>query len=245
MHVQILSKQEHRAFLRGRPASSFLQWPSWGELKVDWRAESIGWIDRGKLVGAGLVLHRRPPGFERNFAYLPEGPVLDWYADEAASWLDPMLDHLRSENPFMVRIGPPVIVRQWTAEAIRNAIAAGGVKRLCDITTTVEEPLALALAASLRAAGWRLDRSNNGFGRIQPRYRVQVLLAGRTLDEVFAGCAKTWWQRNIRKAERPAWRSRRARTRNWVSFTACAWMLPRGNGLLNARWSIFNGWRPS
>jgi len=201
LDVQTLSTQEHLTFLRCRRASSFMQWPSWGELKVDWRAESIGWIDGGEVVGAGLVLYRRPPGFERYFAYLPEGPVLDWYASEAASWLDPMVEHLRSKNPFAVRMGPPVVVRRWTAEAIRKAIAVGDAKRVCDVPASAEDPQALDLAASLRAAGWRPDQSG-GFGRIQPRYRVQVPLAGRTLDEVFAGCGKTWWQRNIRKADR-------------------------------------------
>ncbi|MGH3792207.1 MAG: lipid II:glycine glycyltransferase FemX [Pseudonocardiaceae bacterium] len=202
MHVRTLSPTEHRAFLRGSRVSSFLQWPSWGELKVGWRAESIGWIERGEVVGAGLVLYRRPPGFERCFAYLPEGPVLDWYAADAVSWLNPMVEHLRSGEPFVVRVGPPVVVRCWAAEALRKAISAGEAIRLCDVPATAEDSRALDLAANLRAMGWRPDRCQSGFGRIQPRHRVLVPVAGRTLDEVFAGCGKTRWQRNIRKAER-------------------------------------------
>jgi hypothetical protein len=31
LHVRTLSTREHLAFLLGRRASSFLQWPSWGE----------------------------------------------------------------------------------------------------------------------------------------------------------------------------------------------------------------------
>ena len=171
-------------------------------LKVDRRAESIGWIENGELVGAGLVLYRRPPEFGQCFAYLPEGPVLDWYAGNIASWLDPMVEHLRSGDPFLVRMGPPVVVRRWPAEAIRKAIAVGDAKRLCDVSTTAEDPRAVDLAATLRVTGWRPDRSEAGFGRIQPRYRAQVPLAGRSLDEVFARCGRTSWQRNIRKAER-------------------------------------------
>lgn len=113
-----------------------------------------------------------------------------------------MVEHLRREDPFMVRIGPPVVVRHWTAEALRKSITAGNAARLRDVPATVEDPRTLDLAASLRAAGWRSDRSEDGLGRIQPRHRVQVPLAGRTLDQVFAGCGKTGWQRNIRKAER-------------------------------------------
>lgn len=113
-----------------------------------------------------------------------------------------MVEHLRREDPFMVRIGPPVVVRHWTAEALRKSITAGNAARLRDVPATVEDPRTLDLAASLRAAGWRSDRSEDGLGRIQPRHRVQVPPAGRTLDQVFAGCGKTGWQRNIRKAER-------------------------------------------
>ena len=224
--------------------SSFLQWPSWGELKVDWRAESIGWIDGGEVVGAGLVLYRQPPSFERCFAYVPEGPVLDWYSGDAASWLDPMVEHLRAENPFTVRMGPPVVVRRWAAEAIKKAIAVGAAERLCDIPTSAEDPQVLDLAASLRAAGWRLDRSS-GFGRIQSRYRVQVPLAGRTLGEVFSGFGKASWQRNIRKAELAGVEVSRAHIRIWASFTACAWRPLNGNSSASARWSTSSGWRPS
>lgn len=245
LHVRTLSTQEHRTFLRGRRASSFLQWPSWGEVKVDWRAESIGWIENGKLVGAGLVLYRRPPGFGRCFSYLPEGPILDWYAADIASWLDPMLEHLRSGNPFMVRMGPPVVVRQWAAEAIRNAVAAGDAQRLCDVSAAAEDRRALDLAASLRVAGWQPDRSESGFGRIQPRHRVQVPLAGHSLDEVFARCGKTSWQRNIRKAERVGVEVLGGSYEDLSIFHRFCMQTAGRKNSPNGRWSTSSGWRLS
>src|SRR6478609_7413009 len=97
LRVRTLSREEHVAFIEERTGQkgadhtatqsvSFLQCPSWGDLKTDWRAESVGWIDdaSGKVVGAGLVLYRdlpipkrdRLPFLRRSLAYLPEGPIL-------------------------------------------------------------------------------------------------------------------------------------------------------------------------
>jgi len=36
--------------------------PAWGRVKPEWRTESLGWFDVERLVGAGLVLHRRYRG---------------------------------------------------------------------------------------------------------------------------------------------------------------------------------------
>ncbi|NUR27371.1 MAG: peptidoglycan bridge formation protein FemAB, partial [Catenulispora sp.] len=63
LRVRTLSREEHVAFIKERAAEknaatsvSFLQCPSWGDLKTDWRAESVGWVVvAGTIVGAGLV----------------------------------------------------------------------------------------------------------------------------------------------------------------------------------------------
>lgn len=98
--VRSISRDEHLAFVAGRPSVSHLQIPSWGDVKPDWRAESLGWTDgTGALVGAGLVLLRPLPRLRRYLAYLPEGPVVDWHApDLAERWLAPMLAHLRERG---------------------------------------------------------------------------------------------------------------------------------------------------
>ena len=72
-------------FLRAASGSaSFLQTPAWGAVKSEWRRESLGWFDAdgSRLVGAGLVLYRQLPKVQRYLAYLPEGPVIDWDADD-------------------------------------------------------------------------------------------------------------------------------------------------------------------
>ncbi|CAM5551500.1 hypothetical protein STENM223S_10620 [Streptomyces tendae] len=55
--LEPITREEHLRFVTARPSVSHLQVPSWGDVKPDWRAESLGWFDEGgKLVGAGLVL---------------------------------------------------------------------------------------------------------------------------------------------------------------------------------------------
>jgi lipid II:glycine glycyltransferase (peptidoglycan interpeptide bridge formation enzyme) len=208
LRVRSLDRAEHLAFVRKRaeagPDVSYLQTPAWGEVKADWGAESIGWTDSsGALVGAGEVLYRKVPRLGRSLAYLPQGPVVDWFGEhDVHAWLDPMLAYLKKQGAFSVKIGPQVPVRRWHAETVKQAIADGTAKRLRDVPPDVEEADALRLADALRTAGWQQDAgADGGFGDFQPRYVFQVPVAGRTEAEVLAGCNQLW-RRNIRKAEK-------------------------------------------
>ncbi|MGH3356533.1 MAG: peptidoglycan bridge formation glycyltransferase FemA/FemB family protein, partial [Nocardioidaceae bacterium] len=83
LSVRAISPAEHLTFLRSRQDVSFLQTPAWGEVKSEWRRESIGWYDDDeRLVGVALVLYRQLPRLRRYLAYLPEGPVIDWATDD-------------------------------------------------------------------------------------------------------------------------------------------------------------------
>ena len=59
LRVRTLSREEHVAFVEKHATDknaatsvSFLQCPSWGDLKTDWRPESIGWIDAHRFLFA-------------------------------------------------------------------------------------------------------------------------------------------------------------------------------------------------
>ena len=204
--LRLLDEVEHEAFLAAAPAASFLQTPGWAAVKSDWRAERLGWVDGTKIVGAALVLYRPVPRLPRSLAYVPEGPVLDWsrVADDVEAWLGPLRDHVRSRGAFSLKIGPPVVTRRWQAATVKQAIAGsdGGGARLQDVPPDTTEDEGARVVAALRAAGWhREDGSGAGFGDVQPRYVFQVPLAGRSLDEIFAGFNQEW-RRNVRKAEK-------------------------------------------
>ncbi len=205
LRLRPITPAEHLAFIATRPSASHMQVPSWGEVKPDWRAESLGWSEEegGQLVGAGLVLYRPVPKLKKYLAYLPEGPVIDWHAADLDRWLDPMLAHLKSQGAFTVKMGPPVVVRRWSADAVKAAIADPDARRLRDAEPTSYEPRAYEVADRLRRAGWQQTEpgGEDGFAAGQPRYVFQVPFAGRSLDDIHRGLNQQW-RRNIKKAEK-------------------------------------------
>ena len=223
LRVRTLSREEHLAFIEERAAEknattsvSFLQCPANGDVKTDWRPESVGWVDEatGQVVGAALVLYRdvpipkrdKLPFLRRSLAYLPEGPILDLTTAEAGPALKQLLAHLRKQRAFTVKMGPQLVSRRWTAETLKKAIAdADGGVRLKDIEADFEDPTALHVIENLRATGWtRKESDGAGFGDFQPRYVFQLPLVDdsgkpRELEDIQKGFNQLW-RRNIKKA---------------------------------------------
>jgi lipid II:glycine glycyltransferase (peptidoglycan interpeptide bridge formation enzyme) len=204
--VRPISADEHRDFVRQQPWVSFLQTPAWATVKSEWRGESLGWYDGERLVGAALVLYRKLPRLARFLAYLPEGPVLDWAADDLGAWLDPLAEHLRRQGAFGVRMGPPVVTRRWSAEQVKTGIADGSVRRLDDIAPIARSATGARVVQQLEALGWRRQVSAAGFAAGQPQYTFVLPLVTddgtrRSDGDVLAGMNQLW-RRNIRKAEK-------------------------------------------
>lgn len=211
MTVREIERSEHLSFVTSRAGStsvSFLQCPSWAEVKKEWGSQSLGWYDgSGDLVGTALVLLRQVPGLRRFLAYIPEGPVIDWGSADLEAWLLPMVEHLRAAGAFAVRMGPPVVRRRWDAATVKAAIAHGTAARLADVppdlaeaggaSRTAVDPV--AVADTLTRLGWRAPSDQEGFSAGQPAYVFQVGLAGRTTDELLAGFNQLW-RRNVKKA---------------------------------------------
>ncbi|MGW4896419.1 lipid II:glycine glycyltransferase FemX [Kitasatospora sp. NPDC004240] len=192
--------EEHAAWVAGERAralggASFLQCPSWGRVKAGWRPESLAWTDAdGRIEGAALVLYREIPGIGRSFAYLPEGPVIDWAAPGLERWLDPLIAHLRAKGVFTVRLGPPRDLRLWSGATVRAAARAGRARRLREVPADHVDPVGALVAERLRAAGWEPAPKDT-----QPRYTFRLPLAGRELGDVFEGLSSEW-RRNVRRA---------------------------------------------
>jgi lipid II:glycine glycyltransferase (peptidoglycan interpeptide bridge formation enzyme) len=208
--VRPISADEHRAFIAGRSSASFLQTPAWATVKSEWRAESLGWYDGDRIVGAGLVLYRQLPRMKRYLAYLPEGPVLDWDVDDLGAWLEPMARHLRTQGAFGVRMGPPVVTRRWSAAQVKDGIADPGVARLGEIAPLERTAAGARVIQQLEALGWRAQVSEGGFAAGQPQYNFWIPLTTtdesgarvpRTEDDVLKGMNQQW-RRNIRRADK-------------------------------------------
>ena len=205
--VRVISPSEHRDHVGTLPAASFLQTPAWGQVKNEWRSESLGWFDdAGTQVGSALVLYRRLPKLDRSLAYLPEGPVVDWSSDRLGEWLDPMVRHLKQQGAFAVRIGPPVVTRRWTAAQVKEGIAEESVRRLGQIAPAERPASGARVVAQLRELGWRHQGAEGGFAAGQPQFVFQVPLrdeSGAQRDEsaVLKGMNQLW-RRNIKRADK-------------------------------------------
>ncbi|MEU0410370.1 peptidoglycan bridge formation glycyltransferase FemA/FemB family protein [Streptomyces griseorubiginosus] len=197
--VRTISAADHLAFVRAQRSVSFLQTPAWGRVKTEWRAESLGWFDGPRLVGAGLVLYRPVPRLDRfTLAYLPEGPVIDW-SGEIGGWLEPLAAHLRARGAFAIRLGPPVVTDMWSAAQVKEGLADPGVGRLTDLPDRWSDPVGARVSKGLEEMGWLPQSPRDGFGVGHPQFKYEVPLAGRTEEELLGGMNQQW-RRNIKKA---------------------------------------------
>ncbi|MBS2964788.1 peptidoglycan bridge formation glycyltransferase FemA/FemB family protein [Actinocrinis puniceicyclus] len=230
MVIRPLDRDEHLKFVRGAAtfahdagsAVSFLQCPSWGAVKSGWDAESLGWFRGGDLVGAGLVLYRWLPRVRRCLAYLPEGPVIDWFGERTGlgleQWLGPLVGELRRRGAFAVKLGPKVVARTWSCATVKRAMASGRCRRLGEVPADGADSRADELSHRLRSLGWRrTERDGDGFADFQPRYLFRLPLLGRDRHEVSAAFSQQW-RRNIRLAERAGVRVERAREADLPEF---------------------------
>ena len=203
--VRPLTSDQHLAWIQSQDASSsisFLQTPAWGQVKADWRNESLGWFDGEQLVSAALVLYRPIPRLKWSLAYLPEGPTFPTLTPgPAARWVNPLTAYLKGKKVFTIKMGPPVIVRQWSANSIKDAIANSSAK-LQDVAPDTSNDQATELVTQLRALGWHQEvAEGDGFGDVQPRFVFQLDLRDKNIDDLFNGMNQEW-RRNIRKAEK-------------------------------------------
>lgn len=242
--VREISRAEHLTAIETMPSVSFLQTPAWGDVKRDWRAQPIGWFDNDTIVGVGLVLYRQAPRVRRYLAYLPEGPNVDWDAAAKAGdlgrWLNPLIEHVKKEGAFGLRIGPPVVTRRWENSTLKAALANNTVTRLGDVpadeTTTAGE----SLAQQLTESGWRPPAAGDGFGAGQPQYVFQLPLADRTEDDILRGFNQLW-RRNIKKAEKSGVTVRLGTVADIAAFHQLYVETARRDGFTPRPFSYFQG----
>jgi lipid II:glycine glycyltransferase (peptidoglycan interpeptide bridge formation enzyme) len=196
--VRDITAAEHLAWLCTQPSASFLQTPAWGDVKNEWRSESVGWFEGEQMVGAALVLHRSLPKIGRSLAYVPEGPCIDWSSPQLVELLRALRDHLKAKGAFALRLGPPVATHRWHAATIKAAIGDPSVRRYDEAAPDVVEQVGTAVVTELRRLGFRHLSPEDGFAAGQPEYVFQVPLAGRTEADVLAGMNQLW-RRNIKK----------------------------------------------
>ncbi|MDO5066053.1 MAG: peptidoglycan bridge formation glycyltransferase FemA/FemB family protein [Propionibacteriaceae bacterium] len=204
--VRPIPPEQHLAFIEERGEASFLQLPSWGLAKPEWRSQSIGFFDGDTLTGVGLVLLRQLPKLKRYLAYLPEGPVLDWDRPDVEAHLEALVAHAKRQKAFAVRIGPAVVHRRWLAPTVKEAIADEKISVLSEAPPDETALVGTRLIRSLEHLGWQPQGEGHGFAAGQPKFNYQVRLIdaeGTALsDEQLLRGMNQLWRRNIKKADK-------------------------------------------
>jgi lipid II:glycine glycyltransferase (peptidoglycan interpeptide bridge formation enzyme) len=200
LRVRIITRAEHDAWIGSRASVSFLQTPQWADVKLEWRAESVGWFNQSDaLVGAGLILYRNAPIIKRSLAYLPEGPDIDWSADSLSDWLQPLIVHVSRAGAFTLKIGVPVVARSWSQDTIKNAV--GPNQKLRNIEADFTNPQLKQIETALRKLNFTQPDGDSGFGDGQPKFVYQLNIANQTDEQLLTGFNQLW-RRNIKKAEK-------------------------------------------
>jgi lipid II:glycine glycyltransferase (peptidoglycan interpeptide bridge formation enzyme) len=205
VEIRPISSAEHQSFLiyRSDLDPSFLQSPSWGEVKKGaWSQRSIGFYDGAtgeELIGAALILARKAPRINKYFFYIPEGPTLPVDKYEAA--LDLLISYATSQGAFALRIGPMIVKARWEADLIKSSFADESITSLNEITPSYVNPSAHSLEHILTSKGFRFSNDDpDGFGAGQPRFLYQLPIKDKSRDDLLAGFNQLW-RRNIKKSE--------------------------------------------
>ncbi|OYD08593.1 peptidoglycan bridge formation protein FemAB [Paludifilum halophilum] len=207
MQVEAVSREDYLSFIEKQPLGNFMQYPSWAEVKTEWKNDLLGWFNEERqMVGCSLVLYRKLPGLNKFLAYIPRGPVIDWTSKNLSEWFEPLFEFLRQKNVFSVKMEPPVTRARWKTPTIKKYLKQIREhelkgKTLNDLGPDEVDGQADYVQQALRDIGWKKKEEDGGFSAIQPQYVFRLPLNERTLDEVF-GDFHTNWRRNVRKADK-------------------------------------------
>lgn len=210
LNVSPVDRASYLDFVEKQPYRNFLQFPSWADLKSEWNwtYEFLAWTnDQNKMVGGALVLYRKVPGLNKYLAYIPRGPMIDWFSSyKMGHWFQPLFEHLKQRNVFTVKMDPPLVRKKWSAETIKNSLQEfrqHGLKnrRLTDIQPDQVFNAVEYISQELNDMGWRMNYGKDSFDTVQPKFMFRLNMKGKTLEQVFAGFDPVW-QQKIHQAER-------------------------------------------
>lgn len=119
-----------------------------------------------------------------------------------SSWLTPLLDHLRAEHAFAVRIGPTQPVKYWSTATAKKGMSTDGVTRFSQLEPDETYDDGLALRNVLKAHGWvSLENESGQFTAGQPRLGVRADLRDKT-PEMLLKSMNQQWRRNVKRADK-------------------------------------------
>lgn len=144
------------------------------------------------MVGGALVLYRKVPGLNKFLAYIPRGPMIDWYASfPLKEWFLPLFQHLKQRHVFTVKMDPPLVRRKWSSDTIRQGLEEfenHGLKnkRITDLLPDQIFNDVDFIRQELSEMGWKQNIVSDSFDTVQPQFVYRLELSGKTLDQIFS-----------------------------------------------------------
>ncbi|MDQ0417252.1 lipid II:glycine glycyltransferase (peptidoglycan interpeptide bridge formation enzyme) [Croceifilum oryzae] len=210
LKISLVDRKRFVKFADSHPYRNFLQYPSWADLKTEmrWSSELLGWYSKdAHLVGAAVVLYRKVPGINKYLAYIPRGPLIDWFSQDykLEDWFAPLFTHLKSRHVFSVKMDPPLIKRTWSSHSIKEGIfeyQTHGIKnkRFTDLVSDTTFNSVEFIQQELNEMGWQQNTVVDSFDSVQPQYVFRLRLSGKSLDDLFSEFDPLW-QKKINQAE--------------------------------------------
>lgn len=210
LKIERIDQEVYLQFIREHPFQNFLQYPSWAELKGKWKwsSETIAWLNtKRKMVGATIILYRKVPGLNKYLAYIPRGPLIDWFGNyKLEDWFFPLFHRLKQQKVFTVKMDPPLVVRKWSAKNLIESIHNFKLhklknKRIIDIQPDFVSNQVEYIQQELAAMGWKRTVFQDSFDTVQPQFVYRLDLKGKSLEQIFSQFDPLWQER-IYLAER-------------------------------------------
>ncbi|RAL26692.1 lipid II:glycine glycyltransferase FemX [Thermoflavimicrobium daqui] len=210
LKVALVNRKRYLNFIEDQPHRNFLQYPSWADLKTEWQwsSELLGWFTtENEMVGCALVLYKKVPSLNKFLAYIPRGPMINWFSEiPLEQWFAPLFEHFKQWNVFTVKMDPPLVKRKWNSETIMESVKdfqSHGLKdkKLTDIRPNQINNDVEIIQQKLEKLGWKQNIGQDSFDiTVQPQFVYRLNLAQKTLDHIFAEF-HPHWQKKINQAE--------------------------------------------
>ena len=162
------------SFVARHQYGHLLQTTNWGALKArfGWRTELVTITEEGELVAGAQVLYRRPPLIPFSIAYVPKGPVVDWeQPEQVEAILEKLAAAAQGKKAILLRVEPN-LPHSSSLDLGTDFLSAGkGVQPRRTLVVDIRGEEAEIL------------------GRMKPKTRYNIRLAGRKGVEARAGTA--------------------------------------------------------
>lgn len=207
--VSLVNREHYLSFLKNHPHRNFMQTPSWADLKSEWKwlSEFVGWFNQqGTMIGGAVILYRKVPGLNKFLAYIPRGPMINWFSEiPLQEWFFPLFNHLKERHVFSVKMDPPLVHQTWSMETIINSlqgIPADELRhmRLSRLKPDLVDQSVIQIKQGLAEMGWKENVGLDSFDTVQPQYVFRLNMKGKTLEQVYNGFHPLW-QQKIQQAE--------------------------------------------